>query len=92
MDIAHDLVVLFSCSFFYVAACLTWELAESGKDFITSLVNRNDAVPSFCKISAARVRSEVIYRKVIQSCSICLHHTPSSIEATRVLKQIYLFL
>ncbi|XP_078149066.1 uncharacterized protein LOC144544424 isoform X2 [Carex rostrata] len=49
-----------TCLAFAPAACLTWELAESGKDFITSLVNRNDAVPSFCKISAARVRSEVM--------------------------------
>ncbi|KAJ1686015.1 hypothetical protein LUZ63_017405 [Rhynchospora breviuscula] len=48
------------CFAFAPAACLTWELAESGKGFITSLVNRNDVVPSFSKVSAARIRSEVM--------------------------------
>ena len=43
----------------YLAACMTWELAESGKEFITSLVNRNDVVPSFSKVSTESLRSEV---------------------------------
>jgi predicted dinucleotide-binding enzyme len=38
---------------------MTWELAESGKDFITSLVNRNDVVPAFSKVSTESLRSEV---------------------------------
>lgn len=43
-----------------LAACMTWDLAESGKDFITTLVNRTDAVPSFSLVSAAQLRAEVL--------------------------------
>jgi hypothetical protein len=38
---------------------MTWDLAESGKDFVTSVVNKNDMVPSFGKASAANLRTEV---------------------------------
>jgi len=48
-----------SCLAFAPPACMTWELAESGKEFITSLVNRNDVVPSFSKVSTESLRSEV---------------------------------
>ncbi|KAJ3669288.1 hypothetical protein LUZ60_011238 [Juncus effusus] len=47
------------CLAFAPAACMTWDLAESGKGFITSLVNKTDAVPSFSKISAEILRTEV---------------------------------
>ncbi|KAM0923517.1 hypothetical protein ACQ4PT_005479 [Festuca glaucescens] len=49
-----------TCLAFGPAACITWELAESGKDFITSLVNRDDVVPAFSKVSIESLRSEVI--------------------------------
>ncbi|OEL15662.1 hypothetical protein BAE44_0023321 [Dichanthelium oligosanthes] len=49
-----------SCLAFAPPACMTWELAESGKDFITSLVNRNDVVPAFSKVSTENLRSEVM--------------------------------
>ncbi|CAN6381970.1 unnamed protein product [Urochloa humidicola] len=49
-----------SCIAFGPAACMTWDLAESGKDFITTVVNRNDLVPSFGKASAATLRTEVM--------------------------------
>ncbi|WVZ61160.1 hypothetical protein U9M48_011075 [Paspalum notatum var. saurae] len=49
-----------SCLAFAPPACMTWELAESGKDFITSLVNRNDVVPAFSKVSSESLRSEVM--------------------------------
>ncbi|CAL4986161.1 unnamed protein product [Urochloa decumbens] len=49
-----------SCIAFGPAACMTWDLAESGKDFITTIVNRNDLVPSFGKASAAILRTEVM--------------------------------
>ncbi|CAL4978991.1 unnamed protein product [Urochloa decumbens] len=49
-----------SCIAFGPAACMTWDLAESGKDFITTVVNRNDLVPSFGKASAAILRTEVM--------------------------------
>ncbi|RLN39036.1 uncharacterized protein C2845_PM01G25250 [Panicum miliaceum] len=49
-----------SCLAFAPPACMTWELAESGKEFITSLVNRNDVVPAFSKVSTESLRSEVL--------------------------------
>ncbi|KAJ3669289.1 hypothetical protein LUZ60_011239 [Juncus effusus] len=49
-----------TCISFAPAACMTWELAEAGKEFITSLVNKDDVVPSFCKVSTAKIRSEVM--------------------------------
>ncbi|CAO2142639.1 unnamed protein product [Urochloa humidicola] len=49
-----------SCIAFGPAACMTWDLAESGKDFITTVVNRNDLVPSLGKASAAILRTEVM--------------------------------
>lgn len=39
---------------------MTWELAESGKDFITSLVNRDDVVPALSKVAMESLRSEVL--------------------------------
>lgn len=38
---------------------MTWDLAESGKEFVTTVVNRNDLVPSFGKVSAANLHTEV---------------------------------
>ncbi|KAJ3703830.1 hypothetical protein LUZ61_007535 [Rhynchospora tenuis] len=49
-----------TCLAFAPAACMTWDLAESGQEFITSLINRNDVVPSFSKVSADNLRSEVV--------------------------------
>ncbi|KAL6653641.1 hypothetical protein ACP70R_008565 [Stipagrostis hirtigluma subsp. patula] len=49
-----------SCIAFGPAACMTWDLAESGKDFVTTVVNKNDLVPSFGKASAANLRAEVM--------------------------------
>lgn len=45
---------------FCIAACMSWELAESGKEFVTSLINRNDVVPAFSKVSAENLRAEVL--------------------------------
>ncbi|KAL6893745.1 hypothetical protein ACP4OV_007843 [Aristida adscensionis] len=49
-----------TCLAFAPPACMTWDLAESGKDFITSLVNRNDVVPAFSKVATESLRSEVM--------------------------------
>ncbi|KAF0912309.1 hypothetical protein E2562_013989 [Oryza meyeriana var. granulata] len=49
-----------TCLAFAPPACMTWELAESGKEFITSLVNRNDVVPALSKVSAENLRTEVM--------------------------------
>nr|XP_051180296.1 uncharacterized protein LOC127294503 isoform X2 [Lolium perenne] len=49
-----------SCIAFGPAACMTWDLAESSKDFVTTVVNKNDLVPSFGKVSASSLRAEVM--------------------------------
>uniref|UniRef100_A0ACD5W479 Uncharacterized protein n=1 Tax=Avena sativa TaxID=4498 RepID=A0ACD5W479_AVESA len=49
-----------SCIAFGPAACMTWDLAESSKDFVTTVVNKNDMVPCFGKVSAASLRAEVM--------------------------------
>jgi hypothetical protein len=38
---------------------MTWNLAESSKEFVTTVVNKNDVVPSFGKASVANLRIEV---------------------------------
>ncbi|OEL16287.1 hypothetical protein BAE44_0022696 [Dichanthelium oligosanthes] len=55
--ISHFFLILKGCC---PAACMTWDLAESGKDFITTVVNRNDVVPSFGKASASILRGKVM--------------------------------
>lgn len=42
------------------AACMTWELAESGNAFITSVINGADLVPTFSAASVDDLRAEVI--------------------------------
>uniref|UniRef100_A0A0D9Y074 Fungal lipase-like domain-containing protein n=1 Tax=Leersia perrieri TaxID=77586 RepID=A0A0D9Y074_9ORYZ len=67
-----------TCLAFGPAACMTWDLAESGKDFITAIVNRNDLVPSFGKVSAAKLRTEVM-------ASSWVHDLREQIQQTRFL-------
>lgn len=43
------------------AACMTWELAESGNDFITSVINGADLVPTFSAASVDDLRAEVLF-------------------------------
>lgn len=40
---------------------MTWELAESGKDFITSVINGADLVPTFSAASVDDLRAEVLF-------------------------------
>ncbi|RCV40103.1 hypothetical protein SETIT_9G024900v2 [Setaria italica] len=63
-----------SCLAFAPPACMTWELAESGKDFITSLVNRNDVVPAFSKVSTESLRSEVMVSSKLDDVQDHFHH------------------
>ncbi|CAN6280690.1 unnamed protein product [Urochloa humidicola] len=63
-----------SCLAFAPPACMTWELAESGKDFITSLVNRNDVVPAFSKVSSESLRSEVMVSSKLDDVQDRFHH------------------
>ncbi|MBA0778335.1 hypothetical protein Gotri_006206 [Gossypium trilobum] len=45
---------------FAPAACMTWELADSGTDFITSVINGADLVPTFSAASVDDLRAEQI--------------------------------
>ena len=45
----------------FAAACMTWELAESGVRFITTVMNGADLVPTFSAASVDDLRSEVCY-------------------------------
>lgn len=40
---------------------MTWDLAESGKQFITTIVNGADIVPTFSTASVDDLRSEVSF-------------------------------
>lgn len=40
---------------------MTWDLAESGKHFITTLINGSDLVPTFSTASIDDLRFEVLY-------------------------------
>ncbi|THG22502.1 hypothetical protein TEA_011159 [Camellia sinensis var. sinensis] len=46
-----------------LTACMTWELAESGNDFITSVINGADLVPTFSAASVDDLRAEVVMRR-----------------------------
>ncbi|KAL5203765.1 hypothetical protein ABZP36_008636 [Zizania latifolia] len=70
-----------SCIAFGPAACMTWDLAESGKGFVTAVVNRNDLVPSFGKVSVANLHTEVIR-------SSWAHDLREQIQQTRILGSI----
>ncbi|URE49037.1 Lipase 3 N-terminal region, partial [Musa troglodytarum] len=71
-----------TCVAFAPAACMTWELAESGKDFITTIVNGSDLVPTFSTASIDDLRSEVM-------ASSWLNDLRDQIQRTRILNVIY---
>ncbi|KAG7995952.1 hypothetical protein I3843_01G135900 [Carya illinoinensis] len=70
------------CNFHFAAACMTWELAESGKHFITTIINGSDLVPTFSTASLDDLRSEV-------RASSWLNDMRDQIEHTRVLNVVY---
>jgi hypothetical protein len=39
---------------------MTWDLAESGKHFITTVINGSDLVPTFSAASVDDLRTEVL--------------------------------
>ena len=43
----------------HAGACMTWELAESGNDFVVSIINGADLVPTFSAGSVDDLRAEV---------------------------------
>ncbi|XP_072953763.1 uncharacterized protein [Typha angustifolia] len=71
-----------SCVTFAPAACMTWELAESGMQFITSVINGADLVPTFSAASVDDLRSEV-------TASAWLNDLRNQIEHTRILSTVY---
>lgn len=71
-----------TCVTFAPAACMTWELAESGKNFITTIINGSDLVPTFSTASIDDLRSEV-------TASSWLNDLRDQVERTRVLNVVY---
>ncbi|PSS07310.1 Sn1-specific diacylglycerol lipase [Actinidia chinensis var. chinensis] len=71
-----------TCVTFAPAACMTWELAESGNDFITSVINGADLVPTFSAGSVDDLRAEV-------TASAWLNDLRNQIERTRILSTVY---
>ncbi|KAK9726881.1 hypothetical protein RND81_05G243300 [Saponaria officinalis] len=71
-----------SCVTFAPAACMSWELAESGIDVITSIVNGADLVPTFSAASVDDLRAEV-------TASAWLNDLRNQIEQTRILSTVY---
>ncbi|KAL7144413.1 hypothetical protein ABFS83_07G010300 [Erythranthe nasuta] len=71
-----------TCVTFAPAACMTWELAESGKYFITTIINGSDLVPTFSTASIDDLRSEV-------TASSWLNDLRDQVERNRVLNAIY---
>ncbi|KAI0499303.1 hypothetical protein KFK09_020206 [Dendrobium nobile] len=71
-----------SCVSFAPAACMTWDLAESGTHFVTSVINGADLVPTFSAASVDDLRSEV-------TASAWLNDLRSQIEQTRILSTVY---
>ncbi|WVZ20305.1 hypothetical protein V8G54_007627 [Vigna mungo] len=64
------------------SACMTWELAESGKHFITTIINGSDLVPTFSTSSIDDLRSEV-------TASSWLNDLRDQVEHTKVLNVVY---
>ncbi|EPS59747.1 hypothetical protein M569_15058, partial [Genlisea aurea] len=71
-----------TCVSFAPAACMTWELAESGNEFVTSVINGADMVPSFSAASVDDLRAEV-------TASAWLSDLRNQIEHTRILSTVY---
>ncbi|CAN1281312.1 Diacylglycerol lipase-alpha [Linum perenne] len=71
-----------TCVTFAPAACMTWDLAESGKSFITTVINGSDLVPTFSTASIDHLRSEV-------TASSWLSDLRDQVEHTRVLNVVY---
>ncbi|KAL5579586.1 hypothetical protein UlMin_012028 [Ulmus minor] len=71
-----------TCVSFAPAACMTWDLAESGIDFITSVINGADLVPTFSAASVDDLRVEV-------TASAWINDLRNQIEQTRILSTVY---
>ncbi|KAM7485034.1 hypothetical protein LguiA_001043 [Lonicera macranthoides] len=65
---------------YILPACMTWELAESGKHFITTIINGSDLVPTFSTASVDDLRSEVVIKRA-QNVAQAVVRTRSSISS-----------
>ncbi|GKU85360.1 hypothetical protein SLEP1_g40 [Rubroshorea leprosula] len=61
---------------------MTWDLAESGKHFITTIINGSDLVPTFSATSVDDLRSEV-------TASSWLNDLRDQVQQTRVLSVVF---
>lgn len=71
-----------TCVAFAPAACMTWDLAESGKHFISAVVNGCDLVPTFSTASIDSLRSEV-------TASSWLNDLREQVQHTKILNVVY---
>lgn len=71
-----------TCVTFAPAACMTWDLAESGRHFITTVINGSDLVPTFSAVSVDDLRSEV-------TASSWLNDLRDQVQRTRVINVVY---
>ncbi|XVE65575.1 hypothetical protein DITRI_Ditri08aG0010800 [Diplodiscus trichospermus] len=71
-----------ACFTFAPAACMTWDLAESGKHFTTTIINGSDLVPTFSAASVDDLRTEV-------TASSWFNDLKDQVEHTRVLNVVY---
>ncbi|XP_020241924.1 uncharacterized protein LOC109820223 [Asparagus officinalis] len=78
----HQEFATTTCVTFAPGACMTWELAESGVPFVTSVINGADLVPTFSAASVDDLRSEV-------TASAWLNDLRTQIERTRILSTVY---
>ncbi|GJT15092.1 ribonuclease H-like domain-containing protein, partial [Tanacetum coccineum] len=67
---------------FAPVACMTWELADSGNDFLTSIINGADVVPTFSAALVDDLRAEV-------TTSAWLNDLRTPINHTRILRTVY---
>eukprot|EP00271_Cylindrocystis_brebissonii_P023018 TRINITY_DN91_c0_g2_i1.p1 TRINITY_DN91_c0_g2~~TRINITY_DN91_c0_g2_i1.p1 ORF type:complete len:897 (+),score=215.47 TRINITY_DN91_c0_g2_i1:1432-4122(+) len=70
-----------TCTAVAPAACMTWELAESGVDCVTSVVHGADVVPTFSAASADDLRLEV-------SASKWVNDLREQLEQMRILRYV----
>ncbi|XP_020228582.1 uncharacterized protein LOC109809628 [Cajanus cajan] len=70
-----------TCVTFAPASCMTWELAESGKHFITTIINNSDLVPTLSASSVDDLRTEV-------AASSWLNDLWDQVEHTKVLNVV----
>ncbi|GJU43410.1 hypothetical protein Tco_1200676 [Tanacetum coccineum] len=74
----------FGRSAFILSACITWEWAESGKHFITTIINGSYRVPAFSTAYIDDLRTEV-------TTSSWLNDLRDQVEQTRVLNIVFRF-